>query len=136
MKLSANPRKLKGLFGGEYYELDIKVTLTDEEIKALRKIKGYNSTFIGLDEAERAMLARLTRLSRMIEGDYKTSLSLSDLSNGITVKANDAAEFPMLLQFQELVEERCKAIKQHLNFQSTLNESFDKGEIKPYETEI
>jgi len=138
MKFSTNCEEKKGAFGGSFWELNVKVTLTEEEVKTARKYRVYKATLIGGDEAESALVYKLTRLSPIsfIDSTPKTSFNIEDLSEGVKFKANNASELPLLLEFQEMVKQRCKNFKEYLEERQQITGALgQKGGIS-YEEEL
>ncbi len=138
MKFASNCEKLTGTFGGTYYELSIKVTLTKEEENAARQYKKYNTSIIGArySEQEGSLLEHFTSFSSIIKGEPKTSLSIKDLTEGVKLKARNDNELPTLLEFEVLVKDRCKGFKEFLEAQQEASGLFGQKGGASYEEDL
>lgn len=100
MKLSMNREEKKGMFGGAYFLGNIKVTLTSEERQIASERRIINIPLI--DDA-----------SKLLVLCGRSTLSLSDLVNGIQVKA-EGNQIGLLGWLEESVREQCKIVKSNL----------------------
>jgi hypothetical protein len=138
MKFASNCEKLTGTFGGVYYELTIKVSLDDKELNAARQYKKYNASLVGArySEQEGALLEHFTSFSSVIKGEPKTSLSIKDLTEGVKLKARNDNELSTLLEFEVLVKERCKQLKEYLEEQQEASGLFGQKGGASYEEDL
>ena len=107
MKLSVERKERTGPFGGAYYETAIKVSLTSEEEQVARKQKIMNLALIGDGNPQSPDSAKLLHLCN------RARLSLTDLSTGITAKA-DGNQLGLLGWLEEEIRNQCKNIKNNI----------------------
>jgi hypothetical protein len=120
MKFSADRQEKKGPFGGAYYETYIQVTLTPEEENVARKQNILRLTLVGGDpQGEGRVVYHLCD---------KWSLTIKDLVLGITAKVADGSQLGRLVSFENLVRERCKDFKSHLEADQIFGSSGSKKE--------
>jgi len=107
MKLSINREEKKGVFGKAYFNCSIKVTITDEERQIASERRLLNSPLIG-DKASATSDA-----SNLLALYGRSTLSLSDLTNGIQAKA-EGNQIGLLQWLEDSVREQCKIVKINL----------------------
>jgi len=107
MKLSINREEKKGMFGGAYFLGNIKVTITDEERRIASERRILSIPLIGDKASASSDAANLLVLFG------RSTLSLSDLTNGIQVKA-EGNQIGLLGWLEDSVREQCKIVKANL----------------------
>ncbi|XWK86934.1 MAG: hypothetical protein U7127_22420 [Phormidium sp.] len=108
MKFTADRQEKKGPFGGTYYELYIRVTLEPKEEEIARKQGIMSKQLVGTNNPDSS------EFTKMIQVCGKSSLSMIDLTSGITAKASDGSQIGKLAWFEQEVREACKTFKSHI----------------------
>jgi hypothetical protein len=111
MKLSIDRKEEKGPFGGAYYITSVKVELTAEEETIAKRQKIFGRSLVGgsAGSKEGSMLMQLCD---------ETTISMRNLTMGVRAKAQDGKMLGLLVEFENLVRERCKSFKSRLEADS------------------
>jgi hypothetical protein len=107
MKLSIDRQEKKGPLGGTYCEAVIRVTVTREEEEVARKQKIMNLSLVGDGDVSSTDTAKLLRLCN------QSRLTMVDLTNGITAKAN-GNQLGMLSWLEDEIRQKCKDFKSNV----------------------
>jgi len=129
VKLSVNRQEKTGPFGGIYYETEVRLSMSSEEEEVAKKNGLFYCVAIGDSDITHPE-SRL--LFRLIE---KRKISISDLTSGVTAKIKSESGLNDLVEFENLVKERCKLLKQHIEAAKSNKEAFQKGGSS-YEEEL
>lgn len=121
MKLTIDRQEEKGPFGGSYYITQVKVELTAEEeaVAKRQKILGKNLLGGSVESREGEMLIDLCN---------ENKINMRDLMMGIRAKASSGKMLGKLVEFENLVRERCKSFKSRLEADSFFSGSGSSSE--------
>jgi hypothetical protein len=122
MKLSVDRLELTGPFGGTYYETYIRLSMSDEESEAIRNQRLMSAFVVGTNNPENAE----AKLAFWVTN--KWGITVEDLTFGITGKVSNESQIHHLARFENLIRERCKALKERIDDASSTKEAF-RGEI-------
>jgi hypothetical protein len=128
MKVSINRQELTGPFGGKYYETYIKLSMSDDETEAVRKLRLMKTFVIGArnpDDDEAKFSFWMTN---------QWGITVEDLTIGITGKSPNESELHKLVKFENLIRERCKILKKRVEDSAMTKKAFDGG--SSYEEEL
>lgn len=113
MKLSIDRQKKSGFFGKTYYESNISLTLTTQEEEIVQKLNLKRVSLIGgLPGKGSHDEIRVLTLAQVSSGGM--NLTLENVISGITAKAGSDNLLCELSTFEELLRERCKALKNQI----------------------
>jgi hypothetical protein len=113
MKLSIDRQQKSGFFGKIYYESDISLTLTSQEEEIVQKLNLKRVSLIGGPPGKNSHdEIRVLTLAQVSSGGQ--NLTLENLLHGITAKAGSDNLLCELSKFEELLRERCKALKNRI----------------------
>jgi hypothetical protein len=113
MKLSIDRQQKSGFFGKTYYESNISLTLTIQEEEIVQKLNLKRVSLIGGPPGKNSHdEIRVLALAQVSSGNQ--NLTLENLVCGITAKAGSDNLLCELSTFEELLRERCKALKNQI----------------------
>jgi hypothetical protein len=106
MKFSANREEKKGPLGGTYYISRVTVQLTNEERTTAEKQNIMNCRLVGGKPDGEGQV--------FLEMCGQHTISMQDLLDGITIKANSGRELGILVTLEDQIREACKNFKANI----------------------
>jgi hypothetical protein len=123
MKLYIDRQTKKGLFGGTYYETLAQVQLTPEERQIAQQARIMRLYLIG----DRDLSSEET--ASLMHACNRSSISMSDLENGVKAKANNESQLGLLAWFEDKVREKSQEFKQlievAINNKDAMDQTFE-----------